>query len=131
MATQFMPRLGIDPEKLYRAPFICQDGLCCCNMALISFRLFIKNYIFLGKWFTPPPPPWQKISRRNKYRSRTIHNMKNYIFSYNNISTIRALLIAVRCKKGFHEIICHSDVLLVTVDTTASPVLCIVFFLLV
>ena len=66
-----------------------------------------------------------------KCRSSTIHNMKKYIFSYNNISTIRALLIAVRCKKGFHEIICHSDVLLVTVDTTASPALCIVFLLLV
>ena len=36
---------------------------------------------------------------------------KKYIFSYNNISTIRALLIAARFKKGFHEIICHSDVL--------------------
>ena len=56
-----MLRLGIDPEKLYRATFICQDGLCCCNMALISFRLFRKNWatceIFLGKWFTAPPPP--------------------------------------------------------------------------
>ena len=38
-----MLRLGIDPEKLYRATFICQDGLCCCNMALISIRLFRKN----------------------------------------------------------------------------------------
>ena len=59
-----MLRLGIDPEKLYRATFICQDGLCCCHMALISFRLFRKNlgnfrYV-LGKWFTAPP--WQKIS---------------------------------------------------------------------
>ena len=42
---------------------------------------------------------------KNKYRSSTIYNMKKYIFSYNNISTIRAVLIAVRCKKGFHEII--------------------------
>ena len=54
-----MFRLGIDPEKLYRATFICQDGLCCCNMALISFRLFHKNLgnlrVFLGKWFTAPP----------------------------------------------------------------------------
>ena len=54
-----MLRLGIDPEKLYRATFICQDGLCCCHMALISFRLFRKNlgnlrYV-LGKWFTAPP----------------------------------------------------------------------------
>ena len=54
-----MFRLGIDPEKLYRATFICQDGLCCCHMALISFRLFRKNlgnlrYV-LGKWFTAPP----------------------------------------------------------------------------
>ena len=34
---------SLDPEKLYRATFICQDGLCCCNVALISFRLFRKN----------------------------------------------------------------------------------------
>ena len=38
-----MLRLGIDPEKLYRATFICHDGLCCCNMALTSLRLFRKN----------------------------------------------------------------------------------------
>ena len=38
--------------------------------------------------------------------------MKKYVFSYNNISsTIRALLKAARFKKGFHEIIYHSDVL--------------------
>ena len=52
-----MLRLGIDPEKPYRA--ICQDGLCCCNMTLISFRLFRKNLgnfeIFLRKWFTALP----------------------------------------------------------------------------
>ena len=48
------------------------------------------------------------MSYRNKYRSSTSHNMKKYIFNYNNISsTIRALLIAVRFKKGFREIICH------------------------
>ena len=35
--------LRLDPEKLYRATFICQDGLCCCNVALISFRLFRKH----------------------------------------------------------------------------------------
>ena len=54
-----MLRLGTDPEKLYRATFICQDGLCCGNMALISFRLVRKNLgnlrDFLGKWFTAPP----------------------------------------------------------------------------
>ena len=51
MATKFMLRLGIDPENLYRATFICQDGLCCCNMALISFRLFRKNLGNLGDFF--------------------------------------------------------------------------------
>ena len=59
-----MLRLGNDPEKLYRATFICQDGLCCCNMALdFLFDSFVKIWatceMFLGKWFsaTPPPPP--------------------------------------------------------------------------
>ena len=60
-----MLRLGIDPENLYRATFICQDGLCCCNMALISFRLFPKNLGNLGDFFGQMvySPPWQKISR--------------------------------------------------------------------
>ena len=51
-----------DPEKLNRATFICQDGLYCCNMALISFRLFRKN---LGNlpvffWANGLPPPLAK-----------------------------------------------------------------------
>ena len=54
-----MLRLGIDPEKLYRATFICQDGLCYCNMALISFRLFRKNLgnlrDFFGQMVYRPP----------------------------------------------------------------------------
>ena len=59
-----MLRLGIDPEKPYRAIFICQDGLCCCNMALISFRLFRKNLGNLRDFFGQMVyrPPWQKIS---------------------------------------------------------------------
>ena len=57
-----MLRLGIDPEKLYRATFICQDGLCCCNMALISFRLFRKNLGNLRDffWANGLPPPLAK-----------------------------------------------------------------------
>ena len=53
-----MLRLGIDPEKLYRATFICQDGLCCCNMALISFRLFRKNLGNLRDVFGQEPIKW-------------------------------------------------------------------------
>ena len=60
-----MLRLGIDPEKPYQATFICQDGLCCCNMALISFRLFRNNLGNLRDVFGQMVycPPWQKISR--------------------------------------------------------------------
>ena len=60
-----MLRLRIDPEKPYRAPFICQDGLCCCDMALISFRLFRKNLGNLRDFFGQMVyrPPWQKICR--------------------------------------------------------------------
>ena len=54
-----MLRLGIDPEKPYQATFICQDGLCCCNMTLISFRLFRKNLgnlrDFFGQMVYRPP----------------------------------------------------------------------------
>ena len=60
-----MLRLGIAPGKLYRATFICQDGLRCCNMALISFRLFRKNLGNLRDFFGQMVyrPPWEKISR--------------------------------------------------------------------
>ena len=39
-----MLKLGIYPDQLYWATFIRQYGLCCCNMALVSFRLFCKNW---------------------------------------------------------------------------------------
>ena len=60
-----MLKLGIYPEKLYRATFIRQYGLCCCNMALVSFRLFCKNLGHLRELFGQMvyQPPWQKISR--------------------------------------------------------------------
>ena len=55
-----MLKLGIDPEKLYRATFIRQYGLCCCNMVL-AFRLFCKNLghlqEFFGQMVYPPRPP--------------------------------------------------------------------------
>ena len=55
---------GIDPEKLYRATFICQYGLFCC-MALVSFRLFCKNLGNLQEFFGQMVyrPPWPKIAR--------------------------------------------------------------------
>ena len=60
-----MFKLGIDPEKLYRTTFISQYGLCCCNMALVSFRLFCKNLGHLRRFFGQMAyrPLWQKISR--------------------------------------------------------------------
>ena len=54
-----MLKLGIDPEKLYRATFIRQYGLCCYNMASFPFDSFVKIWDtcenLLGKWFTVPP----------------------------------------------------------------------------
>ena len=52
---------GIDPEKLYRGTFICQDSLCCCIVwPSFLFDCFVNIWAtcmnFLGKWFTPPPP---------------------------------------------------------------------------
>ena len=54
-----MLKLGIDPEKLFRATFIRQYGLCCCNIALVSFRIFCKKLghlrEFLGQMVYRPP----------------------------------------------------------------------------
>ena len=75
-----------------------------CSCYCLRLTKFCKRRISIN-WTT-------MSSEKNKYRSSTSHNMKKYIFSYNNISlTIRALLIAARFKKGFHEIICHSGAL--------------------
>ena len=67
--------LGIDHEKLCRATFICQDSLCCCNMALISLRLFVKIWatceIFSGKWFTAPPP----LAKNFSYAYALVYNI--------------------------------------------------------
>ena len=59
-----MLKLGIDPEKLYRATFIRQYGLCCCNMALVSFQLFCKTLGHLREffWANGLPPPLAKNS---------------------------------------------------------------------
>ena len=46
--------------------YICQYGQCCCNTALLSFRLFRKNLgnlrdIFGQMVYRPPPnPAWEK-----------------------------------------------------------------------
>ena len=53
-----MLKLGIEPEKLYWATFLCQYGLRCFNITLVSFRLFRKNLatceIFGGQMVPPP-----------------------------------------------------------------------------
>ena len=82
---------------------ICWKRKTFCSCYCLRLTEFCKRRIGMN---------WTTMSYKNKYRSSTSHNKKRYIFSYNNISsTIRALLIGVRFKKGFHEIICHSDVL--------------------
>ena len=89
-----MLRLGIDPEKPYRATFICQDGLCCCNMALISFRLFRKNLGNLRDFFGQMVyrPPWQKISGRpmadgDFFCTSTTINSVRFVVQINRLST--------------------------------------------
>ena len=55
------------PWKLYRATFIRQYVLCCCNMAPVSFRLFCKNLGHLREFFGQMvyrPPPGKKFSVR-------------------------------------------------------------------
>ena len=73
-----MLKPGIDSEKLYRATFIRQYGLCCSNMALVSFRLFCKNFGHLREFFGQMVycPPWQKIPRTPMTKT-TVEELKN------------------------------------------------------
>ena len=50
---------GIDPEKLYRATFICQYGLCCCFVWPSSlFDCFVKIWATCKNfWANGLPPP--------------------------------------------------------------------------
>ena len=92
-----MLRLGIDPEKLCRATFICQDGLCCCNMALISFRLFRKNLGNLRDVFGQMVyrPPWQKSSHTPMIKDRFflescafVYTVSKNAVSVSNVSAV-------------------------------------------
>ena len=99
MVTQFMLKLGIDPEKLYRATFICsymtvRPQLCCCNMALVSFRLFRENLgncceIFLGKWFTPQPPFLAKKVPYMAYYWQFLISVKGILSNHKNKKNLR------------------------------------------
>ena len=75
---------GIDPEKLYRGTFICQDGLCCCIVwPSFLFDCFVKIWAtcmnFLGKWFTAPP--WPKIARTSMHEGHSTQHSK-YIYHF-------------------------------------------------
>ena len=90
---------GIDPEKLYRATFICQYGLCCCIVwPSFLFGCFVQIWAtcknFLGKWFTAPPGKkfpvrlWQErlltinkrnIIRWNIYRENNFHSRRQVL----------------------------------------------------
>ena len=114
MVTQFMLKLGIDPEKLYRATFICsymtvRPHLCCCNMALVSFRLFRENLgncceIFLGVWFTPQPPFLAKKVPYMAYYWQFLISVKGILSNHKNKKTcvwsinIQYLFTTVHCK---------------------------------
>ena len=90
-----MLRIGIDPEKLYRATFICQDGPCCSNpMALISFRLFRKSLGNLRDVFGQvvyPPPPGKKCPARLCLMGYTKGN--SYELTLNNLDVYRSQIV--------------------------------------
>ena len=90
----------IDPEKLYRATFIRQYGLCCCNMALVSFRLFCKNLGHLREFFGQMVyrPPWQKISGTPKAK---VYKFICPIFRLDKTSLYQGLVL-LRVPLGLH-----------------------------
>ena len=70
---------GIDSEKLYRAIFKYQYGLCCfigprfCSTVLQKFEQLAKIF-----WANGLPPPWQKITRTPMERNNFTVTLKTY-----------------------------------------------------
>ena len=55
-----MLRLGIDAENLYRATFICQDGLCCYGPHFFSTLSWKFGQLRRFFWANGLPPPLAK-----------------------------------------------------------------------
>ena len=87
---------GIDPEKLYRATFICQYGLCCCIVwPSFQFDCFVNIWAtcknFLGKWFTAPPPPLPTPGKK------LAQYFYRHFLKQNELTTARCLEIRTEC----------------------------------
>ena len=79
--------VGIDPEKLYLATFICQYGLCCCIVwPSFLFECFVK-FGQLARVFwangLPSPPPGRKLPVRLRDQLRTTVSEHRYKFCFN------------------------------------------------
>ena len=108
-------------KKMYRATFICQYGLCCCNMALVSFLLFRKNLSNLRDFFGKivyRPPPGEKFPVRLWSRLfQGIHYSANYtICIYIDTRDNHQILSrsqparAFYCKRAGHCIVGNNNV---------------------
>ena len=90
---------GIDPEKLYRATFICQYGLCCCIVwPSFLFDCFVKIWAtcksFLDKWFTAPPG--KKLPVRLCLCVKVIRGRGSSIIRRNIRNILKEILIVSR-----------------------------------
>ena len=108
---------------MYRATFICQYGLCCCNVALVFFRLFRKNLSNLRDFFgqmvyrPPPPPPDETFPLRLWSRLfQGFHHSANYsICIYIDTSDNHQILSrshparAFYCKRAHHCIVGNNN----------------------
>ena len=105
-----MLKLGIDPEKLFRATFIRQYGLCCCNIALVSFRIFCKKIGTLARIFGAnglPPPPGKKFPVR-LCLYQLVHAARDCfcnLYIVGKILTGAQILINVYCRVFFPRIL--------------------------
>ena len=85
-----MLKLGIDPEKLYRATFIRQYGLCCYNMA---------SFLFDSYWANGLPPPLAK-NFRYAYAAK-VYKFICPIFRLDKTSLYQGLVL-LRVPLGLH-----------------------------
>ena len=89
MATQFILRLGIDPENCIEPPSYPRTAYVVALWPSFVFDSFVIIWAtcetFLGKWVTPPPPP-------------TLQKLVNSMYFMKGCYSCRAVVMIISCQ---------------------------------